>query len=276
MGSALSDKESEQRSDVAEVELAGGNENVVVRVGDTVRRSVHPWTPAVQALLRHLEAVGFAGAPRSLGIDDLGREMLTFIPGRVGNYPLLPAMTTDAALTASARLLRAYHDAATVQPAWLDLPWHWRHPEPARWEVICHSDVAPYNVVFDGEEPVALIDFDHAGPGPRTWDVAYAVYRFAPLAADRNLTEFGHDPAGDRTRRLRVFLDAYGKVETRGLIDLVIERVTGLRNDILTRAAAGDPGVERHLAEDHVGSYNADLDWIRANRITLDAALGQD
>jgi hypothetical protein len=275
MGFALSSEKEAQQA-AAEVELAGGNENVVVRVGDTVRRPVHPWTPAVQTLLRHLKAVGFTGAPRTLGIDDLGRDMLTFIPGRVGNYPLLPAMTTDAALIASARLLRAYHDAATVQPGWLDLPWHWRHPDPARWEVICQSDVAPYNVVFDGEVPRALIDFDHAGPGPRAWDVAYAAYRFAPLAADRNLGAFGFDPAIDRPGRLRTFLETYGELNTNGLIDLVIERVTGLRDDILARAAAGDPGVERHLAEDHVGSYNADLEWIRVNHPVLAAAIGQD
>jgi hypothetical protein len=75
---------------------------------------------------------------------------------------------------------------------------------------------------------------------------------------------------------MRTFLQAYGDLDSDGFIDLVIERVTGLRDDILARAAAGDPGVERHLAEDHVGSYNADLDWIRANRPALEAAIGQD
>ena len=53
----------------------------VERVGDTMRRSTGPWTPAVHALLRHLEAVGFEGAPRVLGSDDQGREVLTFIEG---------------------------------------------------------------------------------------------------------------------------------------------------------------------------------------------------
>ena len=49
----------------------------VVRVGRTVRRPVRPHTPAVHALLRHLEAVGFDGAPRVLGVDARNRDAVT-------------------------------------------------------------------------------------------------------------------------------------------------------------------------------------------------------
>src|SRR5207249_366967 len=59
----------------------GGNLSDAVRVGDTVRRRAGPWTPAVHALLRHLEAVGFEGSPRVIGIDEHGREALAYIEG---------------------------------------------------------------------------------------------------------------------------------------------------------------------------------------------------
>ena len=52
-----------------------------MRVGDTVRRATGPWTPAVHALLRHLESVGFDAAPRVLGVDERGREVLTYLEG---------------------------------------------------------------------------------------------------------------------------------------------------------------------------------------------------
>ncbi len=43
--------------------LAGGNmSGEVWRIGDTVRRRAGPWTPAVHALLLHLEQRGFAAA----------------------------------------------------------------------------------------------------------------------------------------------------------------------------------------------------------------------
>ena len=38
--------------------LLGGNVATVVRIGDTVRRSTGPWTPAVHELLMHLQDVG--------------------------------------------------------------------------------------------------------------------------------------------------------------------------------------------------------------------------
>ena len=52
---------------MTEVPLGRGNvSGGVVRIGDTVRRPAGPWTPAVHALLGHLHATGFPGAPRPL------------------------------------------------------------------------------------------------------------------------------------------------------------------------------------------------------------------
>src|SRR5690242_20727743 len=70
--------------DQVEEPLFGGNAAAgVVRVGGTARRPAGPHTPAVHALLSHLHAAGFGGAPRPLGIDERGREVLSFIPGTV-------------------------------------------------------------------------------------------------------------------------------------------------------------------------------------------------
>jgi hypothetical protein len=53
------------------------HENAVVRVGDTVRRTAGPWTPAVHALLRHVRAEGFTQVPEPRGLDEHGREVLS-------------------------------------------------------------------------------------------------------------------------------------------------------------------------------------------------------
>jgi len=56
----------------------------VVRIGDTVRRPLQPWSASVHELLLHLEAIGFPYTPRVRGIDDGGREVLTYIDGESG------------------------------------------------------------------------------------------------------------------------------------------------------------------------------------------------
>ena len=93
----------------AETPLAGGRVTQgVVRIGETVRRPITGDRSLQHDLLTHLERRGFAGAPRFLGLDAQGREILSFVPGAVpddlGPYD-------DAQIAAAARLLRGYHDA---------------------------------------------------------------------------------------------------------------------------------------------------------------------
>ena len=74
-----------------------------------VIRDAGPWTPAVHTLLRHLEDVGFAAAPRLVGsgLDTDGREVLTFIDGEF--TPPGPWSLDGAA--AVGRMLRDLHRA---------------------------------------------------------------------------------------------------------------------------------------------------------------------
>src|SRR6185369_14782442 len=67
--------------------LKRGREEEIAPAGDAPTRPPaavirSPWTATVHAVLRHLEDVGFDGAPRARGFDDQGRERLTFLPGQ--------------------------------------------------------------------------------------------------------------------------------------------------------------------------------------------------
>jgi hypothetical protein len=189
--------------DEIEIRLAG-NTSSVWRRGATIRRSTGPWTPAVHGLLRQLEAVGFQGAPRVLGLDEQGREILSFLAGEVPVYPTPPQLWSEEVLEGVAGLLRRLHDATVG----LDLPgggWREGAAAPEGGEVICHNDVAPYNTVFQAGRPVAFIDWDFAAPGPRAWDLAYAAYRFVPLSPDQGAVGLGVVLPVDRPERLRRF-----------------------------------------------------------------------
>lgn len=129
--------------------LSGGAQTEgVVRVGATVRRPAHARSDVVQALLRHLETVGFDGAPRALGYDEQGREVVTFVEGDVLGAP--PYDLSDDCLVSATSLIKAFHDATTTSPL--------RDGQ----EVVCHGDLGTHNTVFRGESAVALIDRDGA------------------------------------------------------------------------------------------------------------------
>lgn len=263
------------RNGATEERLHGGNQtDGVVRVGDTVRRPSQPWSPAIQVLLDHLDAAAPGIAPRSLGRDNHGRDIFSFAEGETGHYPLAPHMRGDDALVAAARLLRRYHDATVELADRTDLPWSYIDPDLRHREVICHNDVAPYNVLYRGAVPATLIDFDHAGPGPRVRDIAYAVYRFAPLASDASCRTFGWDIPPDRGRRAGLFIDAYGLGVEDELIPTAMKRIRDLRDAILDLVMTDPERVRTHIREDHVGAYNGDLLWIATHCRELGAALG--
>jgi hypothetical protein len=194
--------------DESEVPLPGGlaNRGQVVRVGETVRRPQRSTSPAAHALLLHLEAVGFDGAPRFLGVDSRGREVLTYVPGTTVFPPYPGWALTDEALVSVAGLLRDYHRAvAGFDPtphAWPQSP-----PESFAGELVSHNDLNLDNVVFREGRAVALIDFDLSSPGSRLWDVACAARLWAPVRPDVSV----HDSRRGRTfERLRLFIDSYG------------------------------------------------------------------
>lgn len=188
--------------------LLGGtaNRGRVHRVGDTVRRPLRRTTPAVHALLQHLEDVGFDGAPRVLGIDDDGREVLSYIPGQAVTAPAPGWGLTDAALRSVGSLLRRFHDAVTgFDP--LPHSWSASAPEPFAQGGITHNDPNLDNVVFRDGQAVALIDFDLAAPGDPVWDVAGTARLWAPLRDPSDVTDARRDRPWER---LRILVDAYG------------------------------------------------------------------
>lgn len=222
----------------------------------------------MHGLLRHLEARGFDGAPRFLGVDDQGREMLTYVAGEVGAYPLPAFMWSDEALTGAARMLRRLHDASLGHVAPEGAAWQFTYPDTNRHEVICHNDVAPYNTVFVDGRPRALIDFDTAGPGPRVWDVAYAAYTFVPLAsfapgADGSTAPYAPARhAEERARRLSLLRDAYG-LPMDDLLPTVGRRLEAVCEVLVARSAAGDEAYQRLVAEGHLDYYRREVAFVR-------------
>lgn len=191
-------------------EPRGGGSTVVRRRGNIVLREARPWSRTILDLLRHLEREGFSGAPRVVepGFDDQGREMLSFV---VGESPQPFAWSEEAAADVGAILRDLHRAAATFTPpvgaVWM--PW-WGRDLPAAQMTIGHCDAAPWNFLARDGRPVALVDWDSAGPVGAIWDLAQTAWLNAQLHDDELAERLDLPTIDVRARLLRSIADGYG------------------------------------------------------------------
>ncbi|MGD7043124.1 phosphotransferase [Jeotgalibacillus proteolyticus] len=248
--------------------LSGGNVSNVYRLGGTVRRDIKENSEEVHKVLTHLENKGFSYSPKFLGIDDRNREILSFIEGEAGNYPLEKYMWSDDVLKRIAKMLRDYHDAVSDFP--VDETQQPIDNTPQPFEVLCHNDFAIYNIIFNHEQPVGIIDFDLAAPGPRLWDIAYTLYTCVPLSRLHH-SEKGeavyYEQEKDAARvkqRVKLFFDSYGMDGMEeGFLEMVLLRVEGVCKTMQRKAKEGDPAFQKMIDEGHYEHYQKDLAFIR-------------
>lgn len=255
--------------------LSGGRENSIFRIEDKVCRPAGTWSYAVHQLLKHLENEGFELAPKSYGFDDKGNEVLSYVEGDVFNYPLTGAVATDEALISAAQLLRKLHDVSSsfvTQALAENLQWMLPSWEPA--EVICHGDYAPYNVCLQGNQTVGVFDFDTAHPAPRVWDIAYAMYCWAPFKTHQA------DAMGDiqsQAVRAKLFCDAYGVSvgERESLVTAMLSRVQALVDFMYREAENGNEAFIANIRDGHHLAYLADIEYLQGNAALItDVLLG--
>jgi hypothetical protein len=236
--------------------VADGFTQGIVRIGDTVRRPLRPFSLTVQAYLAHLRDAGFTGAPLPLGVDEQGREVLSFVPGDVARWLPSPERAGEEVLVALARLIRSLHEASAgwVPPhdaVWGGSPANTGRPISERTELVSHRDYALGNVVFRGGLPVALIDFDLAKPTTRLYDIANALWYWAPLRDPRDRPPVLADV--DIPHRVAVFADAYSMTaqQRARLMPVAVDMVRRYHED--SRASAELDPVWRKAWEDGGG-----------------------
>jgi hypothetical protein len=256
-----------------DIPLEGGGRTTVLRRGGIVVREIGPWGRTVHALLRHLQAAGFEGAPRVVGdaFDDRGRETLSYVEGEVIN----PAPWSDEAMHALGGLLRRLHEAtATFRPP-ADALWRpWFGRSVGSPDIIGHCDAAPWNVVSRAGLPIALIDWEAAGPVDRLTEVAMAVWNNAQLYDDDVVKMNGLPDAPHRARQARIFADGYG------LSARLRRAVTYRMIEFASQSAANEVIEQRITPETHhaprvwgIAWQTRSVAWLVRNRPLLEAAL---
>jgi hypothetical protein len=257
---------------MSEIPLAGGFVSGAVRIGDTVRRTASPRSAYVHELLDLFAAAGWSGAPRFVGYDDAGREVVEYVDGDVPAEPTDPSFGSDASLVRVAELVREFHDL-TVDSAllaggesvetgndWLGGPS----------EVVCHNDLSPKNTVYrrlgGWHVPVTFVDWDIAAPGRRIHDIAHMCWQYVGLGPA--VTD-----AADAARRVRLMADAYGLADRSELVDTVAWWQNRCWRGIEAEAEAGAPHAVALRAAGAIREVRDAFDWVVANRSRLAAAL---
>ena len=248
--------------------LCGGRENKILRVSDQVIRPSDAWTPYIHDFLNFLKEEGVTYVPRPYGINEKGEEILSYVQGEVYNYPLPEFMLQDNMIISSAKLLRSFHEVSGRYIDQLTSKEEWMLPAINPIEVMCHGDFAPYNVTIMDGEAVGIIDFDTLHPGPRMWDISYAVYRWVPFT--NSYCNFSLD---DQIRRAKLFLDTYGiQIEEREILpQMMADRLTNLVSYMNNQAEKGNEDFQKNIEEGHMDLYINDIQYIlRYERTILD------
>ena len=240
------------------------------RCGATVRRPRAPAARATHAVLDHLRRVGFAAAPRVLAVEG-ETEVLSWIPGQAARSPLPDWSLGEDSLVSVAELIGRFHLAMRSFDG-AGLRWARPTPRAYRGALVSHNDLHPGNVIFEGATAVGLIDFDLAGPGSATWDLATAVRCWCPLIADCDVPPALADR---RFQRLALFLDAYGlaAADRAAVVEALVPNHDWTYRIVTDAARAGHPGFSDYWSEVSRRTDRA-RDWMLRHTRALTAAAG--
>jgi aminoglycoside phosphotransferase (APT) family kinase protein len=223
------------------------------------------WSAAVHDLLRHLEEVGFP-APRLVGVDG-DEELLTWMEGESGPEGW-GKVVPDAGLRQWASLLRRYHDAVASYRPPANSIWSSGSGTCESGEIVCHGDFGPWNGVWRNGAVVGLLDFDHARPASRLFDIAYALEYAAPFRDDGECLRWLRYPSPpNRRRRIETFCEAYGMAVPDDIVELVAEEQ---RLSLDTCAALAAQGIEPQASwvrEVYLDTIRARVKWTQSLRL---------
>ncbi len=218
---------NKKRSDADEIEtpLTGGGRTSVSRIGNVVHRETGLWAPTVHRLLKHLEDVGFTGSPGVVGsgFDKSGRETLSYIDGEVVH----PGPWREQAMPLLGQLLKKLHDATksfSIPKNAIWRQWYGRSLGGPEY-VIGHCDMGPWNIISRDGLPVAMIDWEVAGPVDPIFELAQTCWLNAQLYDDDVAERVGLASLEDRARHARLILDGYNlpQLQRKGFVNKMIE-----------------------------------------------------
>lgn len=243
--------------------ISGGrlNRGRLVRFGDFVLRPADEDVDVEQVIIE----VGkvFRGVPKTFGRDPNGRLKLEWIEGESAEAFEENEEQGKTRLLSVGKLLRDLHDSTEASVVELVSTFRDSLDPSGIQEVVCHGDAGPGNIVFRNGTAFALIDWEMASPGRRSWDLATALRYWAPFRnpANKKSAELLLDP----WQRAAWILDGYSALD-----DLRVETVRLLPLNQKVQAeyvigrikARGEAAYEEWVAKGGIRRLDLDDAWL--------------
>ena len=231
--------------------LSGGtNADSVVKIGNTVHRSKTKNFEFIHLMLLWLEKHGCSYAPKFLGIDEQGREMLSYLEGEVPReIPMTFAQKVNAI-----KILRQFHDTLAGTKF------------AGAAETVCHHDFAPWNIIIHKRKVVGMIDFDEVGPGKRIDDVTYFIWTALDL---------GIAPVSDKQqiKNIATLAKAYQLTNNNEIITSFLSqqnRILKFRQEVVAKAKDPDKVA---FSKGAIKRIRKSMHWINQNKNEIRTAI---
>lgn len=259
----------------AEIPLYGGRANAgsVMRIGDEVARPAHPQTPFVDHFLNHLQSRGVTLGPTPLGLDDQGRQRLSFIPGQAPTSPYPDWAFDEGLLVDLASQQQSLHAAGADYEPPADAIWAVSggnyFPAGSDGTSFCHNDLCMSNVIVDVDtcRVAGFVDFDYVAPVNPLFDIAVLARHWAPFGDLSTVSDLDVD----RVRRFRLICDVHDLdgPQRRQVVDLGISFLEQARTNVRALADGGNPGFQQMIAAGYEATNQATVDWLIEHQASL-------
>jgi len=166
-------------------------------------------------------------------------------------------------------MIRRFHDAVASFRGAERFVWSERGGDPrGPGEILCHNDLAPWNLIHGRDGRWVLIDWDLAAPGRRSWDLAWALLSMVPLMPGSDLSDCRI------VERIALFRNSYGDIDfPDDVLAVAVERCAREADLIDRLGAAGEPPYDRLLREGHADVWHGATAHIAARTPEWQTAL---
>jgi thiamine kinase-like enzyme len=194
----------------------------VFKENNMVKRPIEKWSNNIHSLLRHFHNIGLP-VPKIIKTDNQ-YEYLEYINGEL----IHPHKWNDELLYELAILVKNLHLSAKTFESNKNMEWkQWYLREIGNSTICSHGDIAPWNVITNGNKIAGLIDWEMAGPIDPIIELARICWLF-PQLFDDDLGKLYELPSPKkRAEQVRLILDTYGlnKEERKNIFEKIIETI---------------------------------------------------